>query len=88
MTLLRLKRAINEPQYQAAFVDIVCNRRAQLRRSTAPVTWLPQRPVGAEAETASVLDSTPKSDFAIEWWLSGQIHLIIPFCDALLMVIA
>ena len=40
MTLLRLKRAINEPQYQAAFVDIVCNRRAQLRRSTAPVTWL------------------------------------------------
>jgi hypothetical protein len=56
IALLRLKRAINAQQYQAALVDTVCELRTQQRRSKAPVTWLPHRPVGSQAETASAVE--------------------------------
>lgn len=60
IALLRLKRAISPAQYQAALVDTVGNYRAQPARSTALVTWLPGRPVGAEAETASQVEPARK----------------------------
>jgi hypothetical protein len=56
LALLRLKRAITAAQYRAALVEIVCRRQAALPPSTAPVTWLPDRPVGGEIKTASAVD--------------------------------
>lgn len=60
IALLRLRRAINDTQYRAAVVDTVCDLNNKVVVSTAPVTWLPERPVGAEMESPSTVDPTCK----------------------------
>jgi hypothetical protein len=60
LALMRLKRAIDDQQYRAALVDIPCSLRPGPPPSTAPVDWLPGRPVGAEEESTSQVDPTRK----------------------------
>jgi hypothetical protein len=57
---LRLRRAINEEQYHAALVGVLLDRQSGPARSTAPVAWLPDCPVGCEEEATSQVDPTKK----------------------------
>lgn len=60
IALLRLRQVINDAQYRAAIVDTVRDLNNKTRPSTAPITWLPERPVGAEVESPSAVDPTRK----------------------------
>ena len=62
LALMRLKRAIDEREYQAALVGVLLSRRQDLQcnPSGAPAAWLPGRPVGVEEDSASQVDPTRK----------------------------
>ncbi len=60
IALLRLRQVINDAQYRAAIVDAVRGLNNKTRPSTAPVTWLPECPVGAETDSPSSVNPTRK----------------------------
>ena len=58
LALLRARGEISNEQYRVAVVDTLIRATAPV--STAPVNWLPHRPVGREETAASQVDPTHK----------------------------